>query len=375
MRKLLAFVGALALAVSASGAAAGPTAGGMASDNVEWVGFVPFEQSSTTGVNTFGKYMVVTSWKNFSIYDISDPESPSLLSTRPFGFKFENEDVQTNGEIMLFSEQTPRNILHIWNIEDKSNPVQIGEIANGGGHTSECILNCKFSYASTGAIVDLRKPDKAKLLKQNWKELLGLSDGVHDSDEFKPGFIIVSTYATPAPIVDVRNPLKPKVVGQVPHPQPEDFIFHSGDWPNKGKDRFVLMQGEQNATTRCSEADGPFMSFDTKGWPKKFAFNHVDTFRVENGTYADGSPAVNGLGCSAHWFEVHPTFKNGGLTAVGYYEHGTRFIDVASNGKLKEVGYFMPWGGSTSAAYWVDKKIVYAADYGRGIDILRWTGK
>jgi hypothetical protein len=46
------------------------------------------------------------------------------------------------------------------------------------------------------------------------------------------------------------------------------------------------------------------------------------------------------LGCSAHWFDEHPTYRNGGLVALGYYEHGTRFLDIQRNGKIKE------WAGS-----------------------------
>jgi hypothetical protein len=138
------------------------------------------------------------------------------------------------------------------------------------------------------------------------------------------------------------------------------------------------MQGEQNLKARCNASNGPFMTYDASKWKKTKTFTHIDTFRVQNGTYADGSPAVNGLGCSAHWFESHSTFKNGGLVAVGYYEHGVRFIDVANDGKLSEAGYFLPHGGSTSAAYWASKKkderIVYSVDYTRGIDIIKWSG-
>ncbi|MDQ3941287.1 MAG: hypothetical protein M3238_08055 [Actinomycetota bacterium] len=196
---------------------------------------------------------------------------------------------------------------------------------------------------------------------------------MHDVEEVKPGFIIVSGYSM-LQYVDVRNPLKPKVLAQTPNKNP-NFIFHSGTWPRNATDRWVMMQGEQNAQTRCDPNQGPFQTFDTTGWQKSGSFKLVDTYTVENGTYQDGGPPANGLGCSAHWFTEHETFKNGGLVAIGYYEHGTRFVDVASNGKIKEVGWFVPWGGSTSAAYWASKDIVYAVDYTRGIDILRYTGK
>jgi hypothetical protein len=37
-------------------------------------------------------------------------------------------------------------------------------------------------------------------------------------------------------------------------------------------------------------------------------------------------------------------------------------------------GYFLPNAGSTSAAYWINRNIVYAVDDTRGIDILRYNG-
>ena len=114
------------------------------------------------------------------------------------------------------------------------------------------------------------------------------------------------------------------------------------------------------------------MTFDFRGVRRTKTFKLADTYRLGNGTYQDGKPAVNGLGCSAHWFDEHPTYRNGGLGALGYYEHGTRFLDIQRNGKIKEVGWFVPFAGSTSAAYWVNKEIVYSVDYSRGLDLLRF---
>jgi hypothetical protein len=62
------------------------------------------------------------------------------------------------------------------------------------------------------------------------------------------------------------------------------------------------------------------------------------------------------------------------MMALGYYEHGTHFVKVADDGQITRKGYFLPNAGSTSAAYWINRNIVYAVDYTRGIDILRYTG-
>ncbi|MGH2729579.1 MAG: hypothetical protein ACRDJI_03110, partial [Actinomycetota bacterium] len=90
-------------------AGAGPTQGGVTSDNVEYIGHVAFEVGTATGARVVGQYLYVTSWRSFSIYDVEDPLNPQLVSMTPYaeeveGFRFENEDVGTNGKILIMSE-------------------------------------------------------------------------------------------------------------------------------------------------------------------------------------------------------------------------------------------------------------------------------
>jgi hypothetical protein len=75
-----------------------------------------------------------------------------------------------------------------------------------------------------------------------------------------------------------------------------------------------------------------------------------------------------------HWFTPHPTYRNGGLVAIAWYEHGTRFLQVGRDGSISEVGWFLPLGTTASAAYWITDRIVYVSDYNRGLDVIRYTG-
>ena len=378
MKRFFALVAAAAVMLVMPGAQAGPSQGGIASDNVEYVNFFPFEVGTATGARVIGKYMYVTSWKSFSIYDVSDPITPVRMSTIPFGFRFENEDVATNGKIMIFSQELPESSLHVYDVEDKSNPVALTPprgLTGLGGHTQSCILKCKYLMGSNGKVLNMRNPADPKVVLADWRKATGLQGSVHDVNEFRNGHVITSPISHPAQWLDVTNPVKPKVKALAVNPNPSAFLFHSSQWPRGGKDKFLLMQGEQNFQPQCGANNGPFMTFDASKATKAKTFKHIDTFRVDNGTYSDGSPAVNGLGCSAHWFQEHETFNNGGLLAMGYYEHGTRFLHVNSKGKITERGFFLPHAGSTSAAYWLTKDIVYGVDYTRGIDILRYKGK
>ncbi len=385
MRKLVGLVAFAALTLALlPGAQAGPGPHGTTSDNVEHVGYLPFDAGTATGASFFSKgkdrYMVVTSWRDFAIYNVNDPVHPVEESRVPFGFEFENEDVSTNGRIMLFSESLPRNILHIWDIEDVTNPVQIGQLPGAGQHTTSCILDCKWAYGSSGAISDLRNPAKPVLMKEKWND--GLTGGnYHDVTEVAPGLVISASQ--PVFFLDARkDPRKPKLLAiSEPNEQVGEAPVHSNLWPRNAKDKFMLVSGESwspsNGRAQCTEDKNQgFSTWDATRWKKTKTFTRIDVWKGYNGTITDGGSAINApFGCSSHWFDTHPKWKNGGLAAVAWYSNGTRILRVNSKGKIDEAGWFLPNGGGTSAAYWADNKIIYAVDYQRGIDILQYNGK
>jgi hypothetical protein len=124
---------------------------------------------------------------------------------------------------------------------------------------------------------------------------------------------------------------------------------------------------ESNLNTGCSNAGGlstwSMVNFDREDVTE---IQQLEVFRPLNGTWADGDPAVNALGCSGHWFT-----ERDGIVAASWYEHGVRFFDIDKTvGSIKEVGFFQPVATEAGAAYWVDDSFVYSVDYARGIDIV-----
>jgi hypothetical protein len=199
--------------------------------------------------------------------------------------------------------------------------------------------------------------------------------GGHDVTEVKPGYVLTAPTSGPIQYLDARDPVNPKVLAQADKPEGTPII-HSVEWPNHGTDRWILVQAEKNVTPQCNANGGGFMVYDSTGWKKTHTFQFVDQFKAKNGTYTDGNPPANYLGCSAHWFESRDTFHNGGIVAAGFYEHGSKIFSVDSQtGKLKETGWFEPVAGQTSADHWITHDIIYAVDYQRGIDILRYLDK
>lgn len=372
MRKLLVVLSAAMLAVSALAGPsvnAGPSAGGLSSDNVEWIRHIPISIDGVGG-RVVGKYFYTNDQNKIMIFDLKDPLNPVMTDFYPMPQQWllSREDIDTNGKIMVIPNDVVRPPqLYVFDVEDKNNIELLGQ-TEGGQHTQSCILNCKWAYGSDGAIHDLRDPANPKLMKESWMTGLPGANG-HDVEEVAPGLVLTSTQ--PVMLLDVKNPVKPKLlaIGR----NDDGRFIHSGRWVSPD-DKFLLMGGETNFSPRCNERNGAFMTWDASKWRKTHTFTMIDEYRMTNGTYVDGNPAVNQVGCSSHWLEPHPDFDNGGIVAAAFFEHGTRFIDVSDKGQIKEVGWFMPAAGSTGAIYWVTDEIAYAVDYNRGIDILRWNG-
>lgn len=367
VRRWLA-VAASSLVVLSGTAYSAPTTGGLASDGVEYVAHVPSDAGGAQQARLVGDFLYVTSWRGFSIYDVSDPLAPVQVSTVHMGFTFPNEGLDTNGEVLVLQQQQPQAVMRIYDVRDKTAPTLIAELAGVPDHTAECVLDCKWVYGSAGTIVDLRDPFNPRVAG-DWSG--GTIDYGHTISEVAPGRVLTTSLPTMR-LLDAKVPTSPRVVAETPAPtrRPAGVSV----WPRDGRDRFLLSAEESSFTVRCSETTSAFFTYDTLNWRSRRSFKIVDEFRLTSGTMADGRAPAGPLGCSAHAFDEHPAFRDGGLVALAHYENGTRFLRVDASGKISEVGWFLPFGGQTSAAVWITPEIVYAVDVARGIDILRYTG-
>lgn len=365
-RTLLPLLALLAL-VAAPHATAAPAAlptPGFASANVEWLGNVPLHADSA-GARLLDGYFYVTSSSQLSIYDARVPESPTLLSTMPLPQQpyFAEEDVDTNGRILLVSAY---GALQVVDVRDKAEPTVLATLEGTDEHTISCLLDCTWAYGSEGAVIDLRDPAKPRVAGDWSKAVPGGGGAKHDVTEVAPGMVVTST-GTMA-LLDARtDPARPKLVSTTK--TADDRFLHANLWPREMKDRFLLVGGETSLEDCSSRTAGAFMTFDTRGATKGAPFTLKDEWRpaVTDPTRGDGLYETY---CS-HWFEPRPGWKDGGELAVGWYEHGTRFLSVDKAGQIEEIGFFSPVATSSSAAYWARKDVVYVMDYQRGLDVLK----
>jgi hypothetical protein len=370
----------------------------VSSDNVEYLGSLKEDVGLTTGARVIGNRLFVTSAKNISIYDISTPESPQRLGSMALNLSWENEEVPTNGKVLAFASDffnampscgaalAVTGCVQFFDVRDPENIREVGyvPIAN---HTAECALDCQFLYGSSGTIIDARGvlDGKEPTVLGDWKEALATqgveSQSCHHIRELRPGVLL--TACQPFSVITINpkdargaSPATPKVLytGEA-----EKFV-HSARWPRRGSDKFVLTGGELNFTGRCEMADSEFSTYSAEavndGDSRTFEGPLFQKPPAPNGTYVDGRPPANHLGCSVHWFQEHPTFKNGGLVALSEYENGVRFLQIHRDGSIEEQGFFAALGSSSSSPKWAPSgDVLYSIDYDRGIDIMRWTGQ
>jgi hypothetical protein len=400
MRTSLATVVAALLALTVPSLATANQSGPdwVSSDNVEYLGSLKDDVGLTTGAKVVGDRLFVTSGKNISIYDISKPESPQRLGSMAVNTAWENEEVPTNGKVLAFasdfysvtascmSQMRFTGCVQFFDVRDPANIKEVGAIPVAN-HTAECVLDCQWFYGKAGTIIDARGilDGKPPTVAGNWITELKAqgvdSKSCHHMREIRPGVLL--TACRPFSVITVNpedaagaSPAHPKVL----YTGESDAFVHSARWPRNGHDKLVLIGGETNFTGQCDGANGEFKTYSAAavndGESKTFEGPLARLQPAGNGTYTDGKPVANHLGCSVHWFQEHKTFKNGGLVALSEYEDGVRFLQIKPDGKIEEQGFFAPLGGSSSSPKWAPSgDVVYSLDYDRGIDIMRWKGQ
>ncbi|HEX8206754.1 MAG TPA: hypothetical protein VF587_11910 [Solirubrobacteraceae bacterium] len=414
----LPLIAILALLVAGKTGAQEGVSDFIVSDNVEYLGHFP-EATDGVGARVVGNRLFVTTTKDLIVYDVSDAPNPKRLGNINANISFENEEVPTNGKLLGVSGQIggcapvggpipPPDVsdcLVIYDVSKPEAPVVASVVAGAGDHTHTCVFDCKYFFGSSGTVVDATDPYNAKLLERNgervdWQAPMAADNGgdfdqgCHHQNEIRPGILAAACQPMYVVKVNQQHPENPvEILAKYRHepgPREDPPYYSSGTpgppirrfihgirWPNQGSDKFILAGGETNFQARCHDRVGKFMILDSTRPSPQGSWTQTDEIWPQNGNYTDGSGRgqTQILGCSAHWFEEHPTFKNGGLVALAEYEQGTRFLQVTPEGLIRQLGFALPIGGSTSAPHWgPDGRTIYNIDYTRGMDVLRYNG-
>jgi hypothetical protein len=360
------------------------TPGGWASGAIEYVRTIPFDAGTGIDAVLHRKVLYTTSWRSFSIYDVSQPLNPQLLSQTPTPAQLINENPQTNGKILLLSNDNINRTLDIYDVSNKSAPAKIASYADPlRNHIWECVLDCEYAYGATGTILDLSKPADP-LMVGDWTEAAKRPIGFHSMEEVAPGLVL--TGSNPILLLDARtDPANPTLLAEI-EPKttnpPRPYVVIGGAptslparvaWPSETESRYVLVSMETPFSGECADHSGSFLTYDGKGWddPEFPGFTLAGEYRItDNGTPNEGSAPVNFFGCTSYGLDVNPSYEANGLTGTTWFEHGTRVLRVGDDGDLTEVAGFVGHSGNAVRPVWRNDEVLYVIDFYRGIDVL-----
>jgi hypothetical protein len=438
---MLSVVALSSLSLVPTGTASAVPVPVVASDNIEVLFSMPDVAAISTAFDPTRPYMYVNTVTGISAYDISDPETPILAGALPMPH-FENEAMaigqRANGTTFVLvgtdvGAVTPTDTdqpyiesgkhLIVVDVTNPMTPTIRGRTDTPSStHTVQCVtLTCEFAYTS-GAydpthfdVVDLSNLDSPKVLNQV-NPIVGKSYGVHQWDLDNNG-IMWGSAGGGAIAFDVTNPENPKPLAstnakgqQSPY---NNFIMHNSYHPNADKfvqvrdevtnrlvsgspetasvfDGNVLLVTEEDYLHATCEAEGTFSTwyipyldhgqYESDNPLRKSNLGRMEPLDNWNSEIMDtGEKTLAGAFCSAHYFNYH----DAGFIAQGWYQQGTRILDVRNPRDIKQVGYFFTGDTETWNAYWVperdasgkvtgkDTNIVYTNDVARGIDVLR----
>src|SRR4051794_4093935 len=406
------------LAVLAACALAPAGAHAAQSANVQVVGSIP-AMTNAISVNFIGETMFVSTVQGLYSYDVSDPANPTLLGALPM-YIWENEDMDVDVKRQrVFISRDPRGFttsatsgatfpfgaVHIIDVSDPRVMKQVGFFLSPAGHTTTCVNDCDTiwtngPYANTGPATqnqgldgrpiygtDVRDPANPVPCPEpiDTDHLDGKSGYVHDVQVDKAGVAWVSGeggvrgYWTSGRHFDPLSGNVETATGCKPIPYggagtttsatPSRFMHNS--WRDSDTRPDLLLATEENITSDCATS-GRFAIYDIKDTLDGRGFVPATRGTAKMKALDTWTPQgqAGSTGCaSAHYF----TSRNDGITVNAFYEQGVRFLDTSNPRDIRQVGYFVNPDSSTWAAYW-HKGLVYVADNGRGIDILKFAG-
>ena len=378
-----------------------------ATDNVEYLGRVP-EHFGTAGGRLDAERDVyfVTDSRTLTAYDVRVPANPVALGTVPMfqtandsslGTALAQEDpdfgtVTVDGEErhVLVVDASPTGGASLFTVVDITDPtdMDVAGTLDITDHTWTCVSgplgSCQFVYGRDGHIIDLTDPTAPVPSASDWRAVTGYNDYTHDFTEVRPGLVVLDTTDPELP----RELQRIEQLGRF-----SELGYHSVEWANDGNDPILVLGTEiapsgatSTAGSDCQGEESVIETWSADALLGGLAdhydndpltvreigeFERLDTYDVSGrGIFLDGDAPGHVLYC-AHWMELAPSFDDGGMMAVSYYDRGTRFVEVAEDGTMSERGWIVAAESYSGSVQWVTDEILYIHDYRRGMEVIR----
>ncbi|WP_081748905.1 LVIVD repeat-containing protein [Nocardiopsis sp. CNT312] len=358
-----------------------------------------------------GDYVIGGNYNGFVVYDVSEPESPEIVSEVlcPGG----QGDVSVSGDLLYFSVDYPRKGtecgaeavapsdpegfegIRIFDISDKAAPQYVAAVRTDcGSHTntlvpggdrdyvyvssyspSESFPNCRPPHERLSIVeVPHDAPEDAAVAAT--PALFGPGDdpktmGCHDITAYPERGLAAAACLGDGLLLDISDPLAPVVLDRV---RDDNFAFwHSATFTADASTVLFTDELGGGSAAVCDAETGPERGADA-------------VYSVGGGTdlvfrsyYKIPRHQADTENCVAHNGSLIPV-PGGDFFVQGWYQGGVSVVDLTDPDEPREIAFFDrgPWdsaalrtAGSWSAYYYNGH--VYSNGIQRGLDVLRLT--
>jgi hypothetical protein len=397
------------------------------SDNVEHLVNIPKEalQSFNSDLAFQGKYAFAGNYDGFTVFDISKPAAPKVVSQ--VLCPGSQNDVSVSGNLLILSTDSSRSDnscasttqpateksswegIKVFDISDKANPKYVASVETAcGSHTHTIVPTMRdvfvyvSSYSPSTTFPDCQPPhDGISVVKiprgeptasavvdfpvlfpdggnpgvpaTQDKAAVSATTGCHDITAFPELKLAAGACMGDGILMDISDPAHPKVIDQV-----EDNVnfafWHSATFNERGtKVVFTDELGGGGAAT-CNATVGPNRGADGIYDITGRGDNRRLVFR---GYYKIPRHQADTENCVAHNGSLIPAAGRD-IMVQAWYQGGVSVWDFTDSAHPKEIGFFergpisdqsLSVGGSWSAYYY--NGYIYSNDIAKGFDVLK----
>ena len=374
------------------------------------------ESRTSTDLAFVGRYAYVGDYGGFRVIDVSDPESPLVVSDVTCNGA--QGDVSVYGNLLFQSVDVPQTTndcasvdtpgisptgfegVRIFDVSSPASPQLLDFVTTPcGSHTHTLVpdpangraLVYVSSYPATNSlgppcttadgfgyisIVEVSLADPAATPKKVTQYFLDAGTesyapeplrvtGCHDITVFLEIKRAAAACLSETQMWDISDLEKPKLLWRFDHPAVNRLngdIWHSAAFSWDGKTVAFGDESGGGADPRCADPT------DQQG---RIWFLSVETGALL-GSYK--IPRAETGKCTAHNFNFIPLPRGRRVLVSAYYTGGTTIVDVdkllgGASAVDAEVGVFRPAGGRVWSSYWYNG-FVYTNDMLRGVDVL-----
>ncbi|MEV0618589.1 hypothetical protein AB0I81_35045 [Nonomuraea sp. NPDC050404] len=389
-----------------------PENGVMKSDNIRHVANMPLtapfdgEDDLNTDLAFQGDHVYVGNFGGFSIYDISDPAKPQLVSQ--VACPAQQNDVTIYGNLLVLSIDEPRGGpecdsgdgerkwegLRIFDVSDKKSPEYVGAVQTEcGSHTHTMVPNGETLYVYVSSpgpepdsatcpapheliqIVEIptKSPQSAKVVAKPDifpdRQQSDFASGCHDITAYPEKKLAAAACFGDGVLLDISDPVKPKVLQQLT--DTENFqIWHSATFNNDGT-KIVFSDELGGGGQATCDRNTP----DTKG--ANAVYDLVGGKLEKRGYFKIPREQQEEENCVAHNGSLIPV-QDKDIMVQSWYQGGVSVWDFTDSANPKEIGFFERGphesgglAGSWSAYYY--NGYIYSSDITEGLDVLEIT--